>query len=129
MSPPSQLGLDIGTGASCIYPLLAIRALANLRFIATELDEESYAAAELNVHANAAQDRVRLVKIDAQADHVLPEELRGKEAECVDFTMCNPPFYESHDEIAASLRRKELAPVAVRVPSITQSPAQVDDTC
>lgn len=29
--------------------------------------------------------------------------------------MCNPPFYDSHEEIAASLAKKELEPFSVRL--------------
>ena len=39
------LGIDVGTGASCIYPLLG-NALYHWEFIATDIDPESIASAE-----------------------------------------------------------------------------------
>ena len=38
-------GIDIGTGASCIYPLLAAAMHPNWSFVATELDARSLASA------------------------------------------------------------------------------------
>ena len=46
-------GCDIGTGASCIYPLLSIAMhRSSWSFVATEIDHESYTAAQHNVELN-----------------------------------------------------------------------------
>lgn len=62
--PPLRgvVALDVGTGASCIYPLLGT-ALLGWRFIASETDPLSANAARENVRANAWSERidVRLV--------------------------------------------------------------------
>ena len=50
-SSSAVLGVDIGTGASCIYPLLGV-AQRGWHFIATEVDPLSVAAARHNVSLN-----------------------------------------------------------------------------
>lgn len=47
----------IGTGSTCIYPLLAVK-LNNWTFIATEVDKESYQCAKNNVAANKMADNI-----------------------------------------------------------------------
>lgn len=49
-------GVDIGTGASCIYPLLGAR-VAGWWFLATEIDGVSADWAEKNVRSNGLQVR------------------------------------------------------------------------
>lgn len=51
-------GLDIGTGASCIFPLLGCRLRSNWNFVATELDSHSAIAATHNVNQNFLQHRI-----------------------------------------------------------------------
>eukprot|EP00116_Pleurobrachia_bachei_P006864 sb/3467126/ len=50
-------GLDIGTGASAIYPLLGSRVFS-WTFLATERDEESFSVARCNVTRNKLDDKV-----------------------------------------------------------------------
>ncbi|KAK4052302.1 hypothetical protein OIO90_004383 [Microbotryomycetes sp. JL221] len=104
-------GLDIGTGASAIYPLLACRTLDHTRFIATDIDSHSIEFARSNVIRNHLQDRVKIVQTDVQGPFI-PDEISNG-IETIDLTICNPPFYESHDEIASSLAAKKLEPFAV----------------
>lgn len=51
-------GVDIGTGASCIFPLIACRNNANWRFIATEVDEGSFEYAASNVKSNQLEHKI-----------------------------------------------------------------------
>jgi 23S rRNA (adenine1618-N6)-methyltransferase len=54
------LGLDIGTGASCIYPLLGCAQRPKWRFGATDIDQKSLQFAQRNVQLNGLQNRVKL---------------------------------------------------------------------
>ena len=96
------VGLDIGTGASVIYPLLG-SASYGWRFIGTESDPESFASARSIAAANAALD------IDVRFQSSTPRILSGMlgDDETVDFVMCNPPFFGSPDEFAAASTRKQ----------------------
>ncbi|CAN0255249.1 unnamed protein product [Ectocarpus sp. 13 AM-2016] len=52
----ARRGVDVGTGASCIYPLLGAR-VAGWSFLATEIDPVSAEWAEKNVRSNDLQVR------------------------------------------------------------------------
>ena len=50
-------GIDIGTGATCVYPLLAAKK-NNWKFLATEADEMSFTWAKHNVDRNSLQKEI-----------------------------------------------------------------------
>ena len=43
------LGVDIGTGSSCIYPLLGCRNRREWHFVGTEVDTESFQNVSLHM--------------------------------------------------------------------------------
>ena len=94
--------LDIGTGATGIYPLLGI-ATYNWNFVATDIDLDSL---------DVAQDIMDDNKFDSQIElrQQLKEEqiLKGilKEDDSFSATMCNPPFYKSAEEAQGANGRK-----------------------
>ena len=115
---PEQLSgtmLDIGTGASCIYPLLFAASHQQgshhnkqyLRaFFATEIDPESIDLARQNVQGNPAflsivhivqvplvseQPQHHYGPLQCSLDHLPPD------ARSVDACMTNPPFYDSEN--------------------------------
>jgi len=104
-------GIDIGTGASAIYPLLGCRVDAGWKFIATELDETSYSYANRNVEANGLSEKIHLVKTSSEGR--ILSVMGSYPTISFEFTMCNPPFYESGDEMTRSAASKELPPNAV----------------
>ena len=109
-----------------------------------ELDNSSYRHALTNISKNNLSLHIHLVKVDETSDSrsTLPEELafnfdqlfnsknhipnpHAYEAEETDdahrtgvldiqFTMCNPPFYNSTHEVALSAAGKEDSPFGVR---------------
>ncbi|TFK45324.1 S-adenosyl-L-methionine dependent methyltransferase [Heliocybe sulcata] len=103
-------GMDIGTGASAIYPLLACRLDPRCHFVATEVDERSYAHALHNITQNGLEDRIQLVRVPKDGS-VLQLSLFPDFT--FDFTMCNPPFYTSKAEVDASAEAKLYKPNAV----------------
>lgn len=56
------VGIDIGTGASAIFPLLGCRMNDTWRFLATELDDISASCAEDNVIRNGLGDRISILR-------------------------------------------------------------------
>ncbi|KAH7924188.1 hypothetical protein BV22DRAFT_1166095 [Leucogyrophana mollusca] len=104
-------GVDIGTGASAIYPLLACKLDPSWIMTATDIDEASLRSARANVERNNLCDRITVL----QAAHndpifsLLDVDINTQ----FDFTMCNPPFYSSAEEIASSSDAKEYGPSAV----------------
>ena len=100
-APPADVvGLDVGTGASLIYPLLGHGAYG-WRFVASEVDAASCAHATGLAERNGLADRVR-VRRQPDPAACFERVLDGP----VDFTMCNPPFYESRDAFEAENARK-----------------------
>ncbi|KAI0665371.1 S-adenosyl-L-methionine dependent methyltransferase [Trametes maxima] len=103
-------GLDIGTGASAIYPLLGCAVRSNWTFTGTEINELSLRSATKNVNTNGLGSRVSVVPADSSGPILSP---LFQEDRFYDFTMCNPPFYSSRDEVFRSAEAKELGPNAV----------------
>ncbi|KAJ6542267.1 ribosomal RNA large subunit methyltransferase F-like protein [Mycena sp. CBHHK59/15] len=103
-------GVDIGTGASAIYPLLACKLEPDWSFITTDVDDVSLASARSNLAQNGLLARVDVVPTTTAAP--VFAALSSPHAR-FDFTMCNPPFYSSLADVAASADAKALGPSAV----------------
>ncbi|GJD12905.1 Methyltransferase-like protein 16 [Galdieria sulphuraria] len=86
-------GLDIGTGASCVYPLLGAKLLG-FYFTATEVDQESYQSALKNIQDNNLDSQVEIRK--ASQGEILHGVMRGTDT--FHFVMCNPPFFADMSE-------------------------------
>ncbi|RLN60723.1 hypothetical protein BBP00_00005833 [Phytophthora kernoviae] len=89
-------GIDVGTGANCIYPLLGA-AMNRWHFIATEIDNESYTYAKENVDRNQLQGLIAVKRM--HTNKLLTEPLQGEAPEHkFHFVMCNPPFFDDMSE-------------------------------
>ncbi|KAI6778266.1 uncharacterized protein J7T54_004173 [Emericellopsis cladophorae] len=100
------LGLDIGTGASCIYPLLGCTQRP-WSFIATDIDAKSLEFAQKNVKRNGLDAKIRLVPRQP-TDKLIPLDDLGIDA--IDFCMTNPPFYTSDEQMRKSAEAKDRPP-------------------
>ncbi|KAK1714435.1 hypothetical protein BDP67DRAFT_514070 [Colletotrichum lupini] len=101
------LGLDIGTGASCIYPLLGCTQ-RKWSFFATDIDSKSLEFAEKNVELNNLQSRISVIA-RAPQDPMIPLAALGTES--LTFVMTNPPFYTSEDDLLNSAKQKSRPPL------------------
>ena len=97
------MGLDIGVGANCIYPILG-NAIYDWSFVATDIDttaiENCISIIEKNPHL------IEVISLQQQLnsrfifkDIIQPEDKFA-------FTICNPPFHTSKEEAAKSSSRK-----------------------
>ncbi|MCJ1249465.1 hypothetical protein MMC30_006689 [Trapelia coarctata] len=100
-------GLDIGTGASCIYPLLGCIQRPKWRFAVTDIDEKNLEYAKRNIIANGLKNRIRPLKTEPNGP-LIPLDAFGLDS--IDFTICNPPFYASPSELLASAAAKSRPP-------------------
>ena len=96
-------GLDIGTGANGIYPILGIQSYG-WHFVATDIDPLAIANVKTIIDQNPAlQDHLKLRRqTNSQAIFsgiIMPNER-------FDFCMCNPPFHGSLAEATAGSERK-----------------------
>ncbi|KAJ3555943.1 hypothetical protein NPX13_g10247 [Xylaria arbuscula] len=111
-------GLDVGTGASLIYPLLGCVHRPAWRFIATDIDAESIQSARENARLNNLESRIRIIHRTA-SDTLIP----ALPHEAIDFVMVNPPFYASDTELL------ELAAQKSRPPPSACTGAPVEMVC
>ena len=95
--------LDIGTGATLIYPLLG-NALYQWHFVGTDIDSKSLKNAQKIINKNNLIDAITL------REQKKPQQiLKGilKEKEQFTATMCNPPFYKSEKEAITQNDKKQ----------------------
>uniref|UniRef100_A0A1I7ZRZ9 U6 snRNA m(6)A methyltransferase n=1 Tax=Steinernema glaseri TaxID=37863 RepID=A0A1I7ZRZ9_9BILA len=85
-------GIDIGTGASCIYPLLGAKKFG-WKFLATEIDEDSASIAMSNVKSNNLSEKITVIR-SSDGKMIFPEAVGAGDEEVYTFSMCNPPFYD-----------------------------------
>ncbi|KAK8052353.1 hypothetical protein PG993_003738 [Apiospora rasikravindrae] len=103
-------GLDVGTGASAIYPLLGCVQRSSWSFLATDIDAKSLTCARRNVALNNLESRIRVVERKDSSVQLIPlDELETKQ---IDFVMTNPPFYESEEELQQLAAQKALPPAS-----------------
>ncbi|CAG9324542.1 RLMF [Blepharisma stoltei] len=79
--------LDIGTGASLIYPLLGV-AEFNWNFVATDIDEIAIQNARKIIEKNELEGKIMLIKVEKT--QIIREITQN-----FDVSICNPPFYSS----------------------------------
>jgi 23S rRNA (adenine1618-N6)-methyltransferase len=103
------LGLDIGAGASAIYPLLAIRQNPNWRFLCTEIDDLNREYATKNIEQNNLQNRIRIIDTDPTSGRIIPT-LQLSNFERIDVLITNPPFYSSSEEMLQTAKNKSRPP-------------------
>lgn len=94
--------LDIGTGATCIYPLLGV-AEYNWKFVATDIDLDSLDTAQDIIDDNNFTDKIEL-RQQFNETHILKNILDDNDS--FSATMCNPPFYKSAEEAQGANKRK-----------------------
>ncbi|KAK5944133.1 hypothetical protein PMZ80_003414 [Knufia obscura] len=103
------IGIDIGTGASAIYPLLACRQRPPWLFLATEIDARSKEFAERNVKDNGLASRIKVIGPGSESNAIIPvAELERFER--IDILLTNPPFYTSETELQALAKQKARPP-------------------
>jgi 23S rRNA (adenine1618-N6)-methyltransferase len=101
-------GLDIGTGANLIYPIIAT-AQYGWKMIGTDIDKVSIASAEHIIKSNHRLRKNIEIRQQDKADFIFEGLI--KPTDKFDFCMCNPPFHSSAKEAfnTASRKTKNLA--------------------
>nr|CAG4643145.1 EOG090X04JL [Ilyocryptus agilis] len=109
LEPREVHGIDIGTGACCIYPILAARK-NKWKFTATESDETNYESSVRTVECNHLGEFVTVKKVTSDS------MLHGNISFDVEynFTMCNPPFFDSSNLGPKSRSAKRPEPVCLK---------------
>lgn len=95
--------LDIGTGASCIYPLLGAR-IYGWQFTATDIDPVSVNTASFIVQHNWGLQKLIKPVLQKNKASIFNGIIRPQDF--YHLSLCNPPFYRSLDEASAANKRK-----------------------
>jgi 23S rRNA (adenine1618-N6)-methyltransferase len=97
------VGLDIGIGANCIYPILG-NSIYDWSFVGTDIDENAIQNCKKIIEQNPKL--IDAVSLQLQVESrfifkniILPEDKFA-------FTICNPPFHNSADEAKKATIRK-----------------------
>lgn len=94
--------LDVGVGASCIYPLLG-HAEYNWAFVGSDYHSESIAFAEKIISTNNLNPFISL-RAQSNKAHIFEGVLTKKDVFSV--TLCNPPFYKNEAEALEATTKK-----------------------
>lgn len=97
--------LDIGTGASCIFPIIGTRSYG-WKFTASETDLRSLKVAGLIVESNKCLAGKIVLKCQKERNAVFRNIIGPGDR--FDLTVCNPPFYSSPSEALEANRRKQM---------------------
>ncbi len=94
--------LDIGTGASCIYPILG-NAEYDWHFVATDIDKISLGFAQKIINENSLNDAISL-RYQKDPSQIFKNIINEDDA--FSASICNPPFYKTEQEALESTKRK-----------------------
>ena len=95
--------LDIGLGASCIYPIIGVTEY-DWKFIGSDIDPKSIASAQNIVNSNSSLKGNVECRLQKNPKDVF-RGIIGKEDK-IDLTICNPPFHSSIEDAQKGTRRK-----------------------
>ncbi|KAI9763120.1 MAG: Bifunctional dehydrogenase and ferrochelatase [Geoglossum simile] len=91
--------------------LLQVRQISNAGqlplLMSGDIDEKNLEYARKNVALNNLQPRIRIIQ-SIPSGPLIP--LDSLQLESIDFTMCNPPFYESTEEMLSCAKEKKRPP-------------------
>jgi len=94
--------LDIGTGATCIYPLLGVKEY-DWNFVATDIELDSLDTAHDIISDNNLNSKITLRQQFNEANILKGIIEKGDSFSAV---ICNPPFYKSELEAKGANARK-----------------------
>ncbi|PCJ80316.1 MAG: 23S rRNA (adenine(1618)-N(6))-methyltransferase RlmF [Bacteroidetes bacterium] len=95
--------LDIGIGASCIYPIIGVTEYG-WNFIGSDIDAKSIASAQDIINSNTLlKDKVEC-RLQKNKRNIF-RGILGRD-EKIDVTICNPPFHASIEDAQRGTKRK-----------------------
>lgn len=96
--------LDIGTGASCIYPIIGSQSYG-WYFTATDIDQMAFNTAKTICELNPNLKKLVTVKLQPNPKNIFKGVIG--EHDYFDITVCNPPFHGSMEDVLDANRRKQ----------------------
>ena len=97
------IGIDIGTGANIIYPILG-NSLFKWKFICSEINDEAYNNAKLILQKNNLEQNIILIK-QKNKNNIFLGTLNQENK--YSFSICNPPYYDYETEIKLDEKKRD----------------------
>ena len=95
--------LDIGIGASCIYPIIGVTEY-DWNFAGSDIDENSISSAKNIIESNDNLKNKIELRWQENKNSVFSGIINGEDR--FDLTICNPPFHATPEEAEKGSRRK-----------------------
>ncbi|MEG1377604.1 MAG: 23S rRNA (adenine(1618)-N(6))-methyltransferase RlmF, partial [Myroides sp.] len=102
-NPDKITVLDIGTGASLVYPLIG-SSVYNWNFVATDIEQKSMEIAQEIINKNIHLSSKITLRLQSDKKQILSGIIIKDDY--FDAVMCNPPFFKSKKEAEAQTIRK-----------------------
>ncbi|KFC22423.1 23S rRNA (adenine(1618)-N(6))-methyltransferase RlmF [Chryseobacterium sp. FH1] len=99
----SVKGLDIGTGANLVYPLIA-NSFYGWEMLGTDINKDSLENAQKILDNNSELSENIHLKFQPDSDFIFKNIISKNDKFA--FSMCNPPFHESEEDAMLGNRRK-----------------------
>jgi 23S rRNA (adenine1618-N6)-methyltransferase len=99
----TTVGLDIGTGANLIYPILG-KQIYGWRFVASDIDKTAVQSASLIQSANKTLKKSVQLRHQQNPNFVFKGVINRDDQFA--FSMCNPPFHSNQHAALAGTQRK-----------------------
>ncbi len=96
-------GLDVGVGASCIYPIIGVTEYG-WNFIGSDINPKSISSSQQIVNANAPLKGKIECRLQKNKKDIFTGILTN--ADKIECTVCNPPFHSSVEDAQEGTRRK-----------------------
>lgn len=111
------MGLDVGVGASCIYPIIGVIEYG-WNFIGSDINPTSITSSQQNVNANALLKGKIECRLQKNKKDIFTGILTNEDK--IEFTVCNPPFHSSVEDAQEGTRRKimNLSGKKVKTPEL-----------
>ncbi|MBF4466184.1 23S rRNA (adenine(1618)-N(6))-methyltransferase RlmF [Flavobacterium sp. LC2016-12] len=97
------LGLDVGTGSNCIYPILG-NAIYDWSFVGTDIDKKAIENCSKIIERNPKLIDSISLQLQIESRFIFKNIITPEDR--FTFTMCNPPFHASAEEANKSTSRK-----------------------
>ncbi len=95
--------LDIGVGASCVYPIIGHKSY-QWSFVGADSDSKALKSAQKIIDKNVALQGSVVLRVQKTASNILAGMIKPDDE--FDLVICNPPFHSSLEKVHQAAERK-----------------------